>query len=604
MFDLRIYRTALIPAVAALALMMFSFEPASKPLQPPVTSPVFEGTDAARAARGLLSAAPDLTPGSPGDRAAGDLVRESFAAVEGGIVTEQDVEVPFGGEDVADTNIVLTLPGSTDRTVVVLAPRNAPSDAYSGSAAAATATLTELAGYLGDSRHAMSIVLASVAGGDGAAGTRALLESLEGTPIESALVINQPSLPQPEPPFVTVPAGGEGVSPQLVETAREIASARFQEPDTAPGPWRGLAELAFPESLGEAAALQEEGVQALAIGAGGERLVPSGLEQISATSLTASGGSVLELVLTLDEGQAPEAGPSTHLRLGDNLVPGWTIALFALSLLIAPLISSVDTWARSLRADWRTRRTAFWAAERVLVPLGALLLVGLLGLVGLIPDPAYPFEPSLFQPGSSALVVLCLLAAAAILVALLIRPMRTPLDSEPHTLAAAAGFLTTLGVLGVWAFNPFLALLLALTAHVWVLPARASGPPRPWVVTLVCLLSLVPALIAFLTSTARLDLDPLEASWAYLLMIADGGVALLPALCWCLVLGGLLACVSSAGSSGGADDGLSRRRRPGGAGAMPLAPIRGSVGSQRVQPMARTVSRSSGDPIWTPVRND
>lgn len=580
MFDLRIYRTALLPAVAAFVLIMFSFEPAPSPLPPPVTSPLFDGTTAARAVRAQTAAGAEMTPGSAADRMASALVLDRFSEIPGGVVTEQSVGVPSEGEEVRSRNVILTLPGSTDRTLLVVAPRNAPGEATALQAAAATGTLIELAGYLGDSRHTTTIVLASTAGGDGAAGTRELLEADLGAPIEAAIVVDRPAAPDPEPPFVRTPAGAEGIPPQLVETARDITSTRFQREDQAPGLWQGLAELAFPEGIGAATALHEEGVVALAIGSGaGEDPARGGAGAIDATALSAAGGSVLELVLTLDENGPVEAGPTAHLRLGDNLVPGWAIALFALSLLVAPLLSSIDTWTRSLRADRRTRRTAFWAAERILVPLGALLIVALGGLVGLIPNPAYPFNPALFPPGSTGIVVFLLLTATAVGVALLIRPMRTPLDAEPHTLAAAAGFLTTIGVLGAWALNPWLALLLAPAAHLWIVPARASGPPRPALVALLALLCLAPVAAAFATAGSGLGLNLYEAAWACLLMISDGAVGTLLAVSWCLVLGGLLACISSAGSSAGvgaASAGRDRRRT-----GMPLAPFRDPTGNRR-----------------------
>ena len=117
------------------------------------------------------------------------------------------------------------------------------------------------------------------------------------------------------------------------------------------------------------------------------------------------------------------------------------LSLLAIALIVPPLLAAADTWLREQRADWRTRRTLFWALERALVPFAALLLAYLLGLIGLVPDPRFPYDPARFPPGAAAPVAFVVLAAAAVLAALLIRPMRTPLDSEPHTLAAAAGLV-------------------------------------------------------------------------------------------------------------------------------------------------------------------
>lgn len=349
-------------------------------------------------------------------------------------------------------------------------------------------------------------------------------------------------------------SGPDSPSAELMATAREIASARFEQRDPAPGPWVGLARLAFPAGLGEQVALRESGIEAVAISAAGERRVGSAEEApeaISSTTLAAAGGTLLELVLTLDHADRPaDAGPDDYIRIGDNLVPGWTLSLLALALLAAPLLAAGDTWLRAHRADWRARRTVFWAGERILVPLAALLVVYLLALAGLLDRPGFPYDPALHGPGIAGPVAFALLAAAIAVTALLIRPMRTPVDAEPQTLAAAAGLLTGLSVLGIWLVNPYLALLLAPTAHVWLLAARASGPPRPPTLAIASLLSLLPALLGFAIFAAELDLG-LAAPWHVLLMIADGQIGILESLLWCGVIGGLIAVVSAAGAEAG-----------------------------------------------------
>lgn len=97
MFDPRIYRAALVPAVVALVILMFSFEPVPNPLPPPVATPTFDGVEAARTARSIVELAPERTPGSAGDRAVADLVEERFAAIEGGQVSTQTFDSSFEG---------------------------------------------------------------------------------------------------------------------------------------------------------------------------------------------------------------------------------------------------------------------------------------------------------------------------------------------------------------------------------------------------------------------------------------------------------------------------------------------------------------------------
>ena len=444
MFDPRIYRAALLPALAAFVLLMFSLEPIPGSLQEPVSTPEFDGGEAARITRSIVSLAPSREPGSPGDAAVADLVQERFAAIEGGEVSVQDFDSTFGDEDVKLRNVVLTLPGSSEKTLLVVAHRDSAEGPDAAGSAAATAVLVGIAEDLGGSRHDRTIVIASTDGGsDGAEGARELIDSLPNSDsVESAIVISQPGVEDPTPPFV-IPSGTGPESPsiQLVRTANSIAAGAFEERVVNPGPWSGLARLGVPVGLGEQAALRDRGIEAIALSAAGERPIPADstdAQEASQETMQASGAIALDVVLTLDDAdRAPATGPNEYIRLGDNLIPGWTLALLALTLLIPPLLAATDTWMRELRLDWRTRRSAFWAIERVLPPLASLLLAYLLGLIGLVPDPRFPYDPSRFPGGAEAVVAFVALVAAFVLAGLLIRPMRTPLDVEPHTLAAA-----------------------------------------------------------------------------------------------------------------------------------------------------------------------
>ncbi len=553
MFDPRIYRAALLPAIAALAVVMFSFQPIPNPLPPPVATPTFDGSEAARTARSIVSLAPDRTPGSEGDRAVADLVEERFTGIEGGQVSTQTFDSSFDGEDVTLENVILTLPGISDRTILVVAARDAPEGTGATTSASATSTLLGLADDVGRSRRNKTMIFASTdGGGDGTEGVEELIGALpQPENVEAAFVVTQPGVPEPKAPFVIgAGSGPDSPSAQLVQTARDIATAKFAERDPAPGPWVGLSRLAFPGGLGEQVALRRAGIEALGISAHGERPVPAaeaGPEAISSETLDASGATMLELLLTLDHTDEPiDGGPDEYIRIGDNLVPGWTLSLLAVALLLAPLLTAGDTWLREHRNDWRVRKTLFWAGERVLIPFAALLLTYVLGFVGLIPDPAFPYDPALHAPGAAGPVAFAALAGAVAIAVLLVRPMRTPLDAEPQTLAAAAGLLTGLSVLCVWLINPYLALLLAPTAHVWLLAARAAGPPSAVVLGIAGLVSLVPALLAFATWADQLGLG-LSAPWHLLLMIADHEIGFLLGLFWCGVIGGLIAVVSSAG---------------------------------------------------------
>jgi hypothetical protein len=549
MVEQRIYRVALVPALAALVLVMFSFQPVPNPLQEPVANPEFEASQTARAARQIVARAPEREPGSTGDRTIAADVRDAFGKVEGGQVAVQDFSSEFRGNDVDLQNVILTIPGESERTILVVAGRDSADGPGAGTSASATAELLTLAETLGSQRHNDTIILASTDGAsDGAAGARTLIDSLpRPEDIGAAIVLAQSGVEKPKPPFV-ISSGTEPESPnaQLVETARALASSSFGQRDNPPGAWVELSRLAFPAGLGEQAVLREAGIEALTLSGHGERTLDPGADQdVSAETIAESGGAALDLILTLDEDSAsPDAGPSDYVRIGDNLIPGWTIALLALMLLIAPLLTATDSWLREQRADWRVRRTMPWALERALMPVAALLLAYVLSFIGLIPDPDFPFDPAGFPAGARGPISFIALAAAFALAGLLIRPMRTPLDSQAHVLAAAAGVICGVSLIGIWLLNPYLALLLVPAAHVWMLPARISGPPRWIVVAVAAVLSLAGAFAAFVTVAVQLDLG-LSAPWHLLLMVVDGQIGFGACMLWCALIGGLIACVSA-----------------------------------------------------------
>lgn len=580
MFNAKLYRAALLPAAIAFIVMMFSFEPIPNALQEPVATPEFGGTAAARQARKIALAASERTPGSADDRATAAEVRDAFESIEGAEVSVQDFEA---GGDSGLQNVILTIPGASNETILVFASRDSDRDFGAATSASTTAELIGLARALGTERHQRTIVLVSTDGG--ADGARELIEALpRSDDITAAIGLAQSGVAEPEPPFV-LPwgTGPESADAQLVQTARLIASRSFGTRDLDPGAWAGLSRLAFPAGLGEAAALRGEEVEAIGLSAHGERLIPPEQDQsVASETMQNAGTAALDLILTLDEappGQ-PDAGPSDYVRLGDNLIPGWSIALLALTLLLAPIATAAEAWAREQRENWRTRRTIPWALERALLPLAALLLAYALGFVGLIPDPSLPYDPAAYPPGIKGPVAFAALAGAVVLTALLVRPMRTPLDSKPHALAAAAGLVSGGALIVMWLLNPYLTLLLVPAANVWMLPARAAGPPRAAVVALVAGASLLGAVAALVTVATQLDLG-ITTPWHLLLMITGGQAGLGASLTWCVLIGGLIACVSATAAdrrtvapSGGSLRGAGTHIGPGALGSTPAADAR------------------------------
>ena len=94
--------------------------------------------------------------------------------------------------------MILTLPGTSGRTILVLAHRDSAGGPGAATSAAATATLLGLADDLGRSRRERTLVFASTDGGcDGDRGRR---RADRGAPrprdVDAALVISQPGVPR------------------------------------------------------------------------------------------------------------------------------------------------------------------------------------------------------------------------------------------------------------------------------------------------------------------------------------------------------------------------------------------------------------------------
>ena len=442
MIDFRLYRLAFAPTLLAVIAVMFSLEGTPDAIQP-AASPGLEEERAAVTARQVVELAPDRQPGSSGDNAVADLVAERFADIPAGAVTEQEFDGEFEGEEVSLRNVLLTLPGGAGSTVVVFAPRDSARGAGAASSAAATGVLIELAEALGNRERAKTFVLASTSGSAaGAAGARALLDGLpERDSVEAMIAITQPGAAEPHPPFVIASSTSTRSGPvQLARTAEEAVNDQAQEPSPTTSPFTQLARLAFPSGLGPQAPLIAEGVDAIAISAAGERPLAESedeLDQLSGATLDAFGRAVESTVHAVDESTSPLAhGPGTHLELSDNLVPGWTIALLALALILPAAVAAVDACARAARMRLGLGAGLAWAAGRSLPFVGALLMLYALAIVGLVPSPDFPFDPALYELGVRAGITLVLVVLTGVASVVLLR--RTGVGGAGAPPAAAA----------------------------------------------------------------------------------------------------------------------------------------------------------------------
>jgi hypothetical protein len=551
MLELRLYRAGLLLALIAAVVLMFSVVSRPPSLRSDVAADAFDGGRAAALDRQLISVAHDRDPGSRGDAAAAAFVAQRFRAVQGGQVSEQRFSADFEGDQVSMRNVSLVLPGLSDRRIVVVAPRDCDGGPCAASTAAATGALLELADNFDGARHTKTLVFVSTDGSvAGAAGAKALAAGLSSeTPAEAVVVLSQPGSKLARRPYV-VPwsAGPQSASIQLLESAETAVGSELGGDPLSLGTFSSLFHLAVPSGLGEQAALIERGVDAVGLSSAGDRPLPASddnLNSLDPVTLGGFGRATLSLVFALDALPTPlEHGPDAYLPLAGKLIPGWALALLAAALLIPVALVSVDGLAAASRAREPVGRTLLWTLAGGLPFLSVLVLALLMSRIGLIPDPAFPFDPQSHSLGVGGGLSLAVLLAAFVLSVIVMVRLRPPAGGD-DALTPSIGLVIFSACAIVWLADPFLALLLVPTAHLWL----GAGLPdlRGRVVTVALLLVLgtvVPlVLVAYLGSVLGVGW---QAPWQLLLMFTGGHFGLPESIALCALGGCLLAIVELA----------------------------------------------------------
>ncbi len=551
MIDFRLYRAAFLPLVVSIVVVLFALQVPPAPVPGVVAPTEFNQTGAARLATRIAEQAPQRTPGSPGDAAIAELVQRRFEAVRDGQVAEQRFTGSFDGKDVELRNLILTLPGQSERSVVVLASRDSAAGPGAASSAAATATMLELLNEMQTSRRTKTLVFVSTDGAsDGALGAREFAAQYpERDLIDGAIVLWQPGAARRSlPALLDTSDGAQSASAGLVRTAqRALADQAGVKPVTG-GPFGELAQLALPSGLGDQAVLIQRGIDAIGLSSAGERPLPVSEDQASGLSpntLGDFGRAALLLTATLDAAaQPPEHGPDAYVDLSGSLVPGWALALLALTLWLPAAVASLDGLRRTMRHRGQVGWALGWSASRGLPLASALLLLYLLALIGIVTRPTFPFDPAGFAIGAGEVLIMVLLAGVAAAGYRVLRGWRVPAGLREDAAGAGLGAISALAVLVAWLANPFLALILAPAAHVWLLDARHR--PLPWpAIAAGAALSLLPFAAAVADLAGRLGMGS-AAPWQLVLMVADGQIGLVAMVALCALVGSLVGTIALA----------------------------------------------------------
>jgi hypothetical protein len=390
--------------------------------------------------------------------------------------------------------------------------------------------------------------LVSVSGSEaGAAGVRELVAHLpDPESVAGIVVISQPGAADPSQPFVVASSTGTtSPSAQLVETATLAVSQQLDRPVGSTSAVTQLARLAVPSGLGDQAPLIAEGFDAVAISSAGERPLDSGddqLDDLSPDSVDAFGRSVQSAVGALDFAtSSPIHGPGTYVRLGSNLVPGWALAALALALILPAALVAIDLCARTLRRGLGFAPGLVWAAACAIPFIGALALLYAMSLVGLVPRPPFPFDPGLYGLGVRGAIAFTLMLVVVVASFWLLRQRNITATAAPEGAFAACGAIAIAAAAVIWLVNPYMALLLAPVAHVWLLAAQ----PGRWARLRTAggaVLALIPLAAGLAAVAAALDLGP-SAPWTFALMVADGQIGLLEMVSGCLLAGAIAGAI-------------------------------------------------------------
>ena len=556
MIDFRLYRFALLAVPVAAIIAMFSLRGVPSPLHEGIPPDAFDPATAVPLASDLAEQAPYPTPGSAADDALAERVKNTFSSIEGATVSEQSFDASFRGHDVQLRNLIATLPGESSRQIALIAPRDVARGSGAVTSIAATAAMLEIAGSFSGTSHRKTLVFVSTDGSSiGALGAKRFVRDYSDSDLlDAAIVLSQPAVGDPRAPLV-IPwsTGTQSTASQLADTANATVSEETDLPAGDQGPLSDLFRLALPAGLGEQGPLIEAGLPAVRLSGDGELpLDPSEdtPEAFTPDTYDRLGRAALSLVLSLDASPgAVEHGPKTYIGLAGNLLPGWTIAMLALGLLLPVAVGAASGLLSAADGPRAAGGVLLWSALRVLPFAGALLLFGGATLVGLMPSPDFPFDPhtaGLGAGGTIAVLAVLLLYCA---IAFFLRPLRPPTTRNLPAAAPAALLIATVATIGVWAVNPYLALLVALGLHAWLAAAGGVASGRLAAAGLV-VIGLLPLIALVADLAARFDAG-LGVWRDLLLMLADGQIGPGLALLGCLLAGSAVAIVAAAGGRSG-----------------------------------------------------
>ena len=547
MLDVRIYRAALVPILLAVIVCAFSLQDQPPPVTTTLAPDAFSGVRAERELRSLAGAYPVRRAGDAADAQLARRIADAFR----GAGEAYEVTTPtFRGETIDGertlTTVMARQVGAPGPELVVVAHRDA---AGRGAEAelSGTAAMLELARVIAGGRLRRTVTFVSTTGGSGgAAGARDLVRRLSGNTIDAVLVLGDLGSRNPRKPLSVGWSDGSRLGPlRLRRTIDEAVTSEVATSPGAPSLATQWTRLAFPGTVAETGPLVDSGLPAAMLSASGER-PPAADTPVDTNRVEAYGRAALRTLVALDEGPDLHVSPTRDVVTLRKVLPPWAVRLLIGSLLLAPLLVTIDGFARVRRRHQPVTPWLGWIAAAAAPFAIAAAFATVLGVTGLLtatpPTPVPAGSIAIDGAGRAALIATALVFALVVLA----RPLVLRALGGRRRIEGPGGATALLMVWNglaalMWLVNPYAAGFMVPAAHLWLLVVAPGIRLRRSVALALVALSLLPFAIGALILAGQYGFDPLGFAWALLLAAAGGHVGPVSWLFWSIAAGCALA---------------------------------------------------------------
>jgi hypothetical protein len=550
MLDPRIYRAALLPVVLALIVCAFSLTARPRPIGTTLKPDAFVALPAMQTLDDLAGRVADRRPGDSGDAALAAVIAHDFRALR-----SYQVSTPTFRAETADgtrrlTTVIARQVGQPGPGLVVVAHRDAQ-ERGSRAELSGTAAMLELARIVAGGQLHRTITFVSTSGGSaGLSGARNLVGRLAG-PTDAVLVLGDLAGRTRRRPFVVGWSTGDGVA--SLQLRRTVEAAVHTETGLNPGGARATsqwARLAFPVTVGEQGPLVAAGLPAVLVSVAGERPPPA-RDRVTQARMEAFGRAVLRTLTALDNAPDLRSGSPKALVTMRKVLPLWAVRVLVASFLLAPLLVTVDGFARARRRREAVGPWLWWIVAAAAAPLVALVFAWLLGFTGLLTaTPPEPVAAGTVPIDGAAKAALAAVGLVAVLCWLVVRPailrrvLRTSRPARLHGQGAGVALLVAWCAVAIvlWLGNPYTAALMIPGAHVLLAVVAPEVRLRRGVALALVAVAALPFVLVDLSIAGQLGLSASGFVWFCMLLVAGGIVGPFGWLMWSLVL----ACLAAA----------------------------------------------------------